>query len=44
MRYRPDDRSPGLDALSEEFPDADSLLNSELDELIDADGVNHGVY
>lgn len=44
MRYRPSDRSPGLDALSGEFPDADSLLNSELDELIDADGVNHGVY
>jgi hypothetical protein len=44
MRYRPRERSAELDALSGEFPDADALLSRELDDLIDADGVNHGVY
>ena len=44
MQYRPYDRPAGLDALSEEFPEADALLERSLDELIEADGVNHGVY
>jgi len=42
MEYELSDRPDRLDELSDTFEDADELLSSELDELIEADGVDRG--
>jgi hypothetical protein len=42
MRYEFDDRPDELDDLAAEFPEAEQLLTSELDELVQADGVDRG--
>jgi hypothetical protein len=42
MRFDRSDRSDDLDALSETFDEAESLLSAELDDLIERDGVDRG--
>lgn len=42
MDYEFDARPDRLDDLSEEFTDADELLSSDLDDLIESDGVDRG--
>ncbi|AFK20455.1 hypothetical protein E6P09_12885 [Haloferax mediterranei ATCC 33500] len=42
MDYEFDARPDRLDSLSDEFTDADELLSSELDDLIESDGVGRG--
>ncbi|CAM2785946.1 MULTISPECIES: hypothetical protein [Halobacterium] len=42
MEYDPYDRPDPVEGLAEEFPDADELLDSELDDLVDADRVGRG--
>lgn len=42
IEYELSDRPDRLDELSDTFEDADELLSSELDELIEADGVDRG--
>ncbi|MFB6126050.1 MAG: hypothetical protein ABEJ79_01945 [Halolamina sp.] len=42
LAYDFDDRPDELDELSEEFADAEALLNEELDDLIDDDDVGRG--
>jgi hypothetical protein len=42
MEYELSERPDRLDELSETFEDADELLSTELDDLIEADGVDRG--
>ncbi|UVE50135.1 hypothetical protein KU306_14710 [Haloferax larsenii] len=44
MDYEFDDRPDRLDDLSSEFTDADDLLSSELDDLIETDEVGRGFH
>lgn len=38
------DRPPGLEGLQETFQEPDSILEDELEELIDRTGVGHGIH
>jgi len=42
MEYDPTGRPDRLETLADTFEDADELLSSELDELIDSDGIGRG--
>jgi len=42
MEYDPYGRPDAMDDLSEEFADAEELLDEELDDLVDEDGVGRG--
>jgi len=42
MRYDGADRPDPLEALSDEFADAETLLDAELDDLVEDDGVDRG--
>jgi hypothetical protein len=42
MEFEPTDRPDGLDDLAETFADADDVLDAELDDLIEDDGVDRG--
>ena len=44
MEYEFDDRPDELDDLSDTFEAADELLSTELDDLIDDDGVGRGFH